>query len=477
MAKSPIDPNHRPVSPRARRQIRHSTLYRYLIADTMSEELDSWRLFFRREWHWLLLALTGIVVLTFWVKPLPPSEVALAVGPKDSALARLGERYVEPFAQAGITLRLVYTDSVNPTEQELSNDIDAAFLVGGTFDESNVSDMVSLGSVEYAPLWVFHRGEVQAGIDFFDAFANRNLKIGLAGPISRAIIGRMGQLRGMELTSAAGFEPSPDFRVVDQFLQGVLDVVVIVDGYDSGYISQLINASNTSLFNMFYAQAYQRQIPFLEVVSVPQGALSLATLRPTADVTLISSTVSLLVKQSLHPTAQQLFLTATEEVDGLTEPFFARPGFFPDYLDPAVPLSSVAKRYYAEDGLALSNRLPYWLASLIDRLWLLVLGLFAVLYPTFKLIPRYRVLRSKIQISDGYQVLRAIDMESGRAQTSSELIELRADLNLLEDHLRQFWISSESMRWYFSLRDMVTKLRAQLDSRIAELKKTEQAGS
>lgn len=475
MAKSP---NHQAQSqPRARRQIRHSSLYRYIVAEPFGEEFDSWKLFLRREWHWLLLALLGITALVVWVKPLPPGEVSLAVGAQHSALARLGERYIEPFAQAGIELRLVYTEPVDLTDAPVSQDIEAAFAVGGMFDADTVPDMTSLGSVEYAPLWVFHRGTVKAGIDFFDAFANQGFKIGLAGPASRAIVGRMGQLRGVELTAGAGFEPVANRRVVDRFLAGELDVVAIVDGYDSQHISRLIEATDVQLFDMSYAHAYQRHIPYLEIVSVPRGALSLATLKPDVDVTLVASTVSLLVNRDLHPTAQQLFLTATQDIEGLTEPFFARPGFFPAYLDPEVPLSSVAKRYYSEGGLPLSQRLPYWLASLIDRLWLLALGLLAVIYPIFRLIPRYRVLRSEMQVSDAYQVLRAIDSASSQAQSSAELIELRDDLNLLEEHLQQFWISSESMRWYYTLRNTLNQLRTRLDARIADAQKREQQDS
>ncbi|MCD8564091.1 MAG: hypothetical protein LRY53_00145 [Burkholderiaceae bacterium] len=478
MAQSPdrIDQTADRARRRNRHQIRHSSLYRHIIAEPLGEEMDSWKLFLRREWHWLLLAVLGVVVLVAWVKPLPPSEVSLAVGAENSALARLGERYVSPFEEAGIELKLVYTEPLDAAD-ESDKAVDAAFVVGGLFDAKSVPQMVSLGSIEYAPLWVFHRGEVPAGADVFDAFVNQGLKIGLAGPASRAILGQMAQLRGFDLDVDAGFDPVSNRQVVDRFLAGKLDVVAIVDGYDSHHVSRLIQADGVSVFNMRYAQAYQRHIPFLELVSVPQGSLSLTALKPDTDITLVASTVSLLVNKDLHPAAQQLFLTATTDIEGLTEPFFARPGVFPAYLDPEVPLSAVAKRFYAEGGLPLSERLPYWLASLVDRLWLLVLGLLAVVYPLLRLVPRYRVIRSEMQVSDAYRVLRAIDASCSQTQNLDELIQLRDDLNLLEEHLQQFWISSESMRWYYTLRNTLNQLRSRLDVRIADAQKMQQQES
>lgn len=452
--------------------IRHSSLYRHVLATPIGEEFESWKLFVRREWHWILIVLIGMAALVAWAKPLPPVQVSLAVGAKDSALARLGERYVQAFEQAGIGLRLVYTEPDDAQQDASSEWVDAAFMVGGMFDAASRAGMVSLGSVEYAPLWVFYRGRAVPGEDFFDAFSNRNLKIGFAGPASRTIISRMAELRGVEISPSNGFEPVSDRRVIDRFLAGELDVVAIVDGYDSQHVSRLIEAKDSQLFDMSYAQAYQRHLPFLELVSVPRGALLLSALKPDVDLTLVASTVSLLAQTNLHPTVQQLFLTATKEIEGLTEPFFARPGFFPAYLDPEVPLSPVAKRYYAEGGLALSSRLPYWLASLVDRLWLLVIGLLAVAYPLFKLVPRYRVLRSEMQVSDAYQVLRAIDLASNQAQGVEQLIGLREDLNKLEEYLQTFWISAEYMEAYYLLRNTLNHLRARLDVFLEQAQKT-----
>jgi hypothetical protein len=82
-----------------------------------------------------------------------------------------------------------------------------------------------------------------------------------------------------------------------------------------------------------------------------------------------------------------------------------------------------------------------------------------------------------MQVSDAYQVLRAIDSASSQAQSSAELIELRDDLNLLEEHLQQVWISSESMRWYYTLRNTLNQLRTRLDVRIADAQKREQQDS
>lgn len=465
----------KPQAPdKAHRKIRHSSFFRHVFGLPASQEWDSCKFFLRREWHWVVVALIGLMALLMWVRPLPPARVTLAVGPENSALARLGERYVAPFAQAGVKLNLVYTDHAGLASaiaaQQASaqgGQVQAAFLIAGMQASHRLPDLVSLGSVEYAPMWVFYRGQVEPGADFFQAFANGRFRIGLAGPVSRALIEQMAALRGFTISAQTGFESVADRQMVQRFIAGQIDVIVIVDGYDSHYVQQLAAVSDARLFDMGLAAAFERLLPFLERVVVPRGSLDMVNIQPVTDVTILASTVSLLVDKELHPAVQQLFLTATAGLDELTEPFFAQRGAFPAYLDPQIPLSPVARRFYAEGGLALSQRLPYWLASLIDRLWLLVLGLIAVIYPLSRLIPSYRVIRSQLQISDAYEVIHHIDVTSADEADANQLQGYVDDLDELERHLRQCWMSSESMDAFYHLRTALNQLRARLRDRLS----------
>jgi hypothetical protein len=462
----------KPPASRIRSRIRHSSFYQFYIADPAREEWDSWKLFFRREWHWVLIVLAGLVALLLWVRPLPPAQVVLAVGPEHSALARLGERYVQAFAEAGVSLKLVYSEQAglaSALTAQNSTEVDAAFLVAGMAKSKELPDLVSLGSVEYAPLWIFYRGVVAPDLDFFEAFANGRFSIGFAGPVSRSLIQALARLRGVSVSPETGFETQSDLQMVERFIAGEIDVVAIVDGYDSHYVQQLVNTPGIELFDMTLAQAYQRRLAFLESLSVPRGSLNLMNMTPPKDLALSASTVSLLVDRKMHPSIQQLFLKITLELEALTEPFFARRGFFPAYLDPEIPLSPVARRFYMEGGLPLAQRLPYWLASLIDRVWLLLLGLLAVLYPLYRIVPRYRVIRSELQVSDAYRVVREIDALSSRSSNKDELQTWLAELDVLEQYLHECWIASESMEHYYILRSSLFELRARVRSQIEHL--------
>lgn len=210
----------------------------------------------------------------------------------------------------------------------------------------------------------------------------------------------------------------------------------------------------------------------------------MAALTPDQEVILLASTVSLLVDRTLHPAIQQLFLSVTNTFNETTEPFFFTQGVFPAYLDPAIPLSPVARRFYSDGGLALSGRLPYWLASLVDRLWLLLVGLLAILYPLYRAFPRYRLIRSQLQISDAYRVLREIDqayhrvfgeggrdlamdsVESPPVDSSIELLSLVDELDALERHLQACWMSSDVMHEYSILRNNLALLRSTILQRL-----------
>ena len=460
---------------------RPSSFYRFVIADPAREEWDSIRLFLRREWHWVLLALAGIVALVLWVRPLPPGEVQLAVGPENSSMAKLAERFVAPFADKGIELELIYANSGGRTPAELADEddhIDAALVVGGLFKTDELPRMLSLGSFQYAPLWVFYRNQglgqwlgqgLGSPASLFESLGQRTLSIGTPDSKTYILFSQLAKLHNIDVGQQPNFQATDTNKAVEQLLAGEIDAVALVDGYESDNIQRLVQNSDIKLFDVSLAPAYQKHLPFMEVVQVPRGSLDVATLNPADPKTLLASTVSLLVDEDLHPAVQQLFLISADELSDSKDTFFAQPDFFPAYVDDRVPLSPIAKRYFEEGKLPLSDRLPYWLASLIDRLWLLVLGLLAVLYPAYRLVPRYRHIRSKTLLTDGYEYIRYVDANLPATDDPQVLQTYVTDLEWLEQHLRGAWVSSDLYRQYFSLRDTVIKTRDKVQAKLASM--------
>ena len=108
-----------------------------------------------------LLVLAAFVLAYQFIKPAPPDRVVMATGGVDGAYHAFAKRYAERLAREGITLELRPTaGSVENVRLLRSGEVSLALVQGGVDDADSAStDLLSLGSVYYEPLWLFHRRE------------------------------------------------------------------------------------------------------------------------------------------------------------------------------------------------------------------------------------------------------------------------------------------------------------------------------
>ena len=131
---------------------------------------------------------------------------------------------------------------------------------------------------------------------------------------------------------------------------------------------------------------------------------------PEKEVSLVATTSSIAIKKDLHPDLQLAALMALKEINRTSDNlFFAKRDAFPAYVDPAIPISPVAAKFYDYGPPHAMRYFPIWLGGFIDRAWLLILGLFAVLYPLSKLNLHIRKLRYTVQERAPYEQLLAMD--------------------------------------------------------------------
>ena len=215
-------------------------------------------------------------------------------------------------------------------------------------------------------------------------------------------------------------------------------------------------------FNFEYAKALAKKLPYLEVVEIPKGSLDLKNLRPPKDISMLSSTVSLLVEKDMHPAVQYLFLLGAEKISNNVDQFFAKPDLFPAYLDHNIPLSPVANRFYEKGAPALKDSLPLWLSSYLDRIWILLIGALAVIYPMFKLFPSYRHTRAAMLISDAYQEILEIEQQADSCESLEILQKMIDRLEEMNADSRRISISSDDINRLYSMKSALNMVHAQL---------------
>ncbi len=189
---------------------------------------------------------------------------------------------------------------------------------------------------------------------------------------------------------------------------GDADAAFFVGAADSEAIVALNQSEDLKLFDFERSQAYTRIYRFLSPILLPEGVLDLEANLPPQDVHMVAPGAILAANSSLHPALVDLLLIAAGEIHG-RDSLLASAGDFPTprYVD--LPLSPEAERHFEFGPPFLMRYLPFWAATLVDRLWVLLLPLIGLAIPLFKLVlPAYR-WRIRRRLLRMYQELDSLD--------------------------------------------------------------------
>src|SRR5215467_13938656 len=89
---------------------------------------------------------------------LPPRTIVMATGDLGGAYYEFGKRYREELARANVEVRVLQTAG-SPENLALLHDphsgVSVALVQGGTINPEDSSQLESLGTLFYEPLWLF----------------------------------------------------------------------------------------------------------------------------------------------------------------------------------------------------------------------------------------------------------------------------------------------------------------------------------
>jgi hypothetical protein len=184
-----------------------------------------------------------------------------------------------------------------------------------------------------------------------------------------------------------------------------------------------------------------RRWPFLSKLTLPRGAIDLVRDIPSRDVTLVAPVASLVARESIHPALIDVLLGAATAVHGQPG-LFQRAGEFPNPRQVDFPLSSEADRYYKSGRRFLQRYLPFWAATLVDRLLVLLVPLFALAIPLMRIVPSLYGWRVRSRVYKWYGQLKFLE-EAWRRDPAArtregwlaELDELEARVNRIRTPL------------------------------------------
>src|SRR5262249_23320384 len=149
----------------------------------------------------------------------------------------------------------------------------------------------------------------------------------------------------------------------------------------------------------------------------PRGVTDLARDQPPADVTLIATKTSLVVRQDLHPALQYLLLDAATEIHSRPS-IFNRANEFPAPKPIEIPPTAQAARF-SNPGLPfLHDSFLFWMDALLVKLIILLIPILDVLYPMMRFLPGLYDWAMRSKVLRMYGELRLLEDEIANARGS-----------------------------------------------------------
>ena len=395
-----------------------------------------------------LAVIVAFVVSLQFIKPAPPDHVVIATGGVDGAYHAFAKRYAEFLAHEGITLELRSTaGSVENLELLRSGEVSLAMVQGGV-DDGGEASLRSLGSVYYEPLWLFYRKEF-ALVQLRD-LAGRRLAVGPEGSGTRALAGRLLRDNGVDSST---WVDAGGRKALDALLAGHVDAAFFVISAESDLVGQLLRHPDIALADFGRADAYTRRYHFLNSLELPEGVVDLAANIPHKTLHLLAPTANLVSDPDLHPAVIDLVLQAASEVHR-EGGWFEGQGEFPMPGLLAFPLSREAKRYYDHGPPFLQRYLPFWAASLVDRLKVMLLPLLVLLLPLLKVMPPIYTWRMRARVYRWYDELE---------QAEQYLVSGERDEAWFFEELNRIETEVQQVKVPLSFTDQLYHLRQHID--------------
>lgn len=425
----------------------------------------------RISWRDLALTLGPFVVLlavALWiasrfVHPAPPDTITISSGPEGSSYALVAERYRKILARQGVTLKILPSQGSLENLKRLADpktQVDIGFVQGGLAGQADTGDLVSLGSIFYTPVYLFYRAPKP--MTRLSELSGRRVSTGREGSGTNVLAAALLKANGIDgkegtrlvnLEGKAAEEALQKKEIDAAFLMG--------DSAAFANVRDLLHSEGVRFFDFKQADAYVGRFRYLSKLGVPAGAFDLGRNLPPENLTLVSPTVELIARSDLHPALSDMLIEAAREVHGRAN-LFQKAGEFPAPLEHEYRISDDAKRYYQSGKTFAYRHLPFWLASLVDRIVVVLVPLAVLLIPGFKLLPWLYRWRVNQRIYRRYAELMALERAAFARTTPEERADLLRRLDRIEENVIKLKVPGSFAEQGYILRQHIGFVRARL---------------
>jgi hypothetical protein len=333
--------------------------------------------------------------------------------------------------------------------------------MGGLTEETDSNELVSLGTIAYEPIWLFsHKITTDRGLFSLE---KKRVSVGPEGSSSRAIVDQLLKKNAMEEEpfQKLGLEPE---QTEDALVKGQIDAAIMVNSFASPVIRQLAKNPKIDMANFRRADAYVARLPFLDKVTIPEGAVDIQKDLPPHETTLLATKTSLIVRGDLHPALQYLLLEAASQIHS-HHGIFQKAGEFPSAETQEFPLSPDARHFYKSGKPFLQRYLPFWLAALVEQAIVLLLPILGLMYPLTKGLAGLYGWGMQRRIFLLYGELHWVDSQIDQLGRQNPPQEILDRMKRLEDRANRVRVAQNYIPMLYDLKQSITSVRARLDKK------------
>jgi uncharacterized protein len=410
-----------------------------------------------------------LLVGAFWlINPAPPKQITIATGPENGDYYALAKRYQAMLAKHHIHANLRVTQGSRENLALLLDPaakVDVAFMRSGTTigEDLKTEALTSIGSLFFEPVWLFYREAVP--LKNLGDLKGLRVELGAPGNGSAKITEALMRENGLSRSDIKASQ-SDTTQAVIGLLDGQIDALVMVSAPESQMVQMLLRTPGIKLLAFPQALAYSRKLANLAAVALPRGMIDVGADLPPQDVPMVAPTATLVHNDHAHPATVDLLIQAAHSIH--TEPsWFADERKFPSLVDTELPISKEAARYYQSGPPFLQRYLPFWLANFVERMWVVLLSLGALLIPLSRILPPIYTWRIRSRIYRWYGQLRDVEKQTQapKAERSTRLDQdMFERLDEIEDKVNNLNVPLSHADEVYHLRSHIAMVRTKLRS-------------
>lgn len=377
----------------------------------------------------LAVTLIGFLLALSFVGAPPPKTLRFASGSSWGAYNRFAQLYKAELAKEGLTIEVLETKGSSDNLRLLTEGkADIAFIQGGITPETDEVEFVSLGSVYFEPLWLFVRGEETPSL--LSDLRGLKVAIGAEGSGTRAVALEL--FKDADLMDEVEFFDAGGETAEKMLYNKEIDAVFSMGAPTIPAISRLLLREDVRLMQFERSRALERRHQFFARVPLYAGVVDLKNNIPPSDIELLAPAATIVVRKGFHKALPPVILAAAKLIHG-EGTILSEHGDFPSPQYCSFPIAEEAKTYYDRGLSFLYRHLPFYLASGLDRMAILLLPFVGLLIPIVRLLPPVYNWTMKRKIYKRYRALQRLENKVGLVP----YVELMQELGEMEEAARK----------------------------------------